>query len=73
MMNFTSAAGATSTVILLASRETMTLSLVALEYVAVSPSLYEEANIMGIFMMTFTTVLVLLARWRGLKMSVRHG
>ena len=64
---------ATSTVILLASRETMTLSLVALEYVAVSPSLYEEANIMGIFMMTFTTVLVLLARWRGLKMSVRHG
>jgi len=70
MINFVSAAGATSSVVLIASRETMTLSLVALDYA--TGGLLEEASAVSVIIMTFTTILVFLARWRGLKLGVQH-
>ena len=70
MINFVSAAGATSSVVLLASRETMTLSLVALDYA--TGDYLEEAAIVSVIITLFTTVLVFAARWRGLRMSVHH-
>ena len=70
MINFVSAAGATSSVVLLASRETMTLSLVALDYA--TGDYLEEAAIVSVIITLFTTVLVFAARWRGLRMSVQH-
>jgi iron(III) transport system permease protein len=70
MMNFVSAAGATSSVVLLAGRDTMTLSLVALDY-AVGDYL-EEASIVSVIIMFFTTAIVFVARWRGMRMSVHH-
>jgi iron(III) transport system permease protein len=70
MINFVSAAGATSSVVLLASRSTMTLSLVALDYA--TGDYLEEASAVSIIIMAFTTILVFLARWRGLRMSVHH-
>ncbi len=69
-LNFVSAAGATSTVILLASRESLTLSVLALEYAAFG--YLEEANIVGLFVMSFTTVIVVIARYFGLRLGVRH-
>ncbi len=70
MINFVSAAGATASVVLLAGRDTLTLSLVALDYA--TGDYLEEASAVSIIIMTFTTVLVFIARWRGLKMSVHH-
>ena len=70
MINFVSAAGATASVVLLAGRDTQTLSLVALDYA--TGDYLEEASAVSIIIMTFTTVLVFIARWRGLKMSVHH-
>ena len=70
MINFVSAAGATSSVVLLAGRETMTLSLVALDYA--TGDYLEEASIVSLIITFFTTVLVFVARWRGLRMSVHH-
>jgi len=49
VMNFVSAAGATSSIILLASRDTMTLSLMALELSSVAVSNREAASIISIF------------------------
>ena len=69
-LNFVSAAGATSTVILLASRESLTLSVLALEYAAFG--YLEEANIVGLFVMGFTTFIVVIARYFGLRLGVRH-
>ena len=70
MINFVGAAGATASVVLLAGRDTLTLSLVALDYA--TGDYLEEASAVSIIIMTFTTVLVFIARWRGLKMSVHH-
>jgi hypothetical protein len=48
----------------------MTLSLVALDYA--TGGLLEEASAVSVIIMTFTTILVFLARWRGLKLGVQH-
>ena len=72
VMNFVSAAGATSSIILLASGDTMTLSLMALELSSVAISNREAASIISIFIILFTLTGALLLRFFGRRLGVRH-
>jgi len=72
VMNFVSAAGATGSIILLASRDTMTLSLMALELSSVGVSNREAASIISIFIIAITVTGALIVRYFGLGMGVRH-
>ncbi len=72
VMNFVSAAGATSSIILLASRDTMTLSLMALELSSAAVSNREAASIISIFIVAFTMTGALLVRYLGRRFGVRH-
>jgi iron(III) transport system permease protein len=72
VMNFVSAAGATSSIILLASRDTITLSLMALELSSLSVSNREAASIISIFIILFTVTGALAVRYFGRRLGVRH-
>jgi iron(III) transport system permease protein len=72
VMNFVSAAGATGSIILLASRDTMTLSLMALELSTVGVSNREAASIISIFIIAITIVGALIVRFFALRLGVRH-
>jgi ABC-type Fe3+ transport system permease subunit len=71
-MNFVSAAGATGSIILLASRDTMTLSLMALELSSIAVSNREAASIISIFIIALTVIGALIVRYFGLRLGVRH-
>lgn len=70
VINFVLAAGATSNIILLASRDTMTLSLMALEAVAVGNR--EDASIVGIFVTAITMAGAFMVRRVGLQFGINH-
>jgi len=70
--SFVHAAGATSSIILLASRQTMTLSLMALELSSISVSNREAASIISIFIIGLTVTGAVIVRYFGLRMGVRH-
>jgi iron(III) transport system permease protein len=72
VMNFVSAAGATSSIILLASRDTMTLSLMALELSSIAISNREAASIISIFIIAITVTGALVVRYFGLRLGIRH-
>jgi iron(III) transport system permease protein len=72
VMNFVSAAGATSSIILLASRDTMTLSLMALELSTTTVNNREAASIISIFIIALTVTGALIVRYFGLRLGVRH-
>ncbi|HLN87652.1 MAG TPA: ABC transporter permease subunit [Candidatus Limnocylindrales bacterium] len=72
VMNFVAASGATSSIILLASRDTMTLSLMALEMSSTAVSNREAASIISIFIIAFTVTGALLVRYFGRRLGVRH-
>lgn len=72
VMNFVSAAGATSSIILLASRDTVTLSLMALELSSTAVNNREAASIISIFIIAFTMTGALLIRYFGRNLGVRH-
>jgi iron(III) transport system permease protein len=72
VMNFVSAAGATSSIILLASRDTMTLSLMALELSSIAVSNREAASIISVFIIALTMAGAILVRYFGLRLGVRH-
>ncbi len=72
VMNFVSAAGATGSIILLASRNTMTLSLMALELSSIAVSNREAASIISIFIIALTVTGALIVRYFGLRLGVRH-
>jgi iron(III) transport system permease protein len=72
VMNFVSAAGATGSIILLASRDTMTLSLMALELSSIAVSNREAASIISIFIIAMTVAGALVVRYFGLRLGVRH-
>jgi iron(III) transport system permease protein len=71
VMNFVNAAGATSSIILLASRDTMTLSLMALELSSVAVSNREAASIISIFIIVLTVAGALLVRALGRGLGLR--
>lgn len=72
VMNFVSAAGATGSIVLLASRNTMTLSLMALELSSIAVSNREAASIVSIFIIAITMVGALIVRMLGRRVGVRH-
>ena len=72
VLNFTSAAGTTAPIILLASRETMTLSLLALEFASPGINNREAASIISIFIIVITIAGALIVRTLGLRLAVRH-
>jgi len=73
VMNFVNAAGATRSIILLAYRDTMTLSLMALELSSVAVSNREAASIISIFIIVLTVAGALLVRALGRGLGLRHG
>ena len=72
VMNFVTASGATSSIILLASRDTMTLSLMALELSSNAVGNREAASIVSIFIIGFTVSGALLVRYFGRRFGVHH-
>ena len=72
MLNFVNAAGMTSAIILLASRETTTLSLLTLELAGGAGARVEEAGILSLLIMVMTLAVALPLRTKALKMGVRH-
>jgi iron(III) transport system permease protein len=73
VMNFVNAAGAASSIILLASRDTMTLSLMALELSSPAISNREAASIISIFIIILTLSGALLVRYFGRRIGIHHG
>ncbi len=72
ILNFVIAAGSTGSIILLASRDTITLSLLALEYMTTSTgSAREVAGIISLFIVAMTAGLALVARWAGFQVGIK--
>ena len=69
-LNFVIAANTTSSIILLAARDTVTLSILALEYTALG--FRESASVISLLIMTLTLGVALVARAFGLRLGVRH-
>ena len=73
VMNFTAAATATSSVILLASRDTWTLSILALIQAGQGGEGREVASIISIFIVIISVAGALVVRTIGLRFGVRHS
>jgi iron(III) transport system permease protein len=73
MMHFVITAQATSQIVLLATRDTITLSLLSLEFATGGTSQREEAGIIGLIMVLMTVGVALVARRFGLNVGVRHA
>ena len=71
-MNFVIAAGTTSSITLLASRETITLSILVLQYAMPGVGLREAASAVNIVILVITLGIALTARLLGLPLGVRH-
>jgi len=71
-INFTIAAGTTSPIILIASRDTITLSLLALEYSVPGVNREEAAGIISLFIIAMTVGGALVVRYFGLRLAVSH-
>ena len=72
VMNFVQAASATSSIVLLASRDTLTLSLLALEFIGGGVDRREEAGIISLVIIVMTVGVAVVARRFGLDLGVRH-
>jgi len=70
--NFVLAAGATSSIILLAGRGTVTLSLLALEFAGADVGQWEEASITGLFIVALTVIMATVARIFGQRFGIQH-
>jgi iron(III) transport system permease protein len=73
MMHFVIAAQATSHIVLLATRDTITLSLLALEFASGGTTQREEAGIIGLIIVAMTVSVALVARAFGSRLGVRHA
>lgn len=72
MINFALAATATSSIILIASRDIMTLSILALEYSSPGIGLREEAGIVSLIITLLTVGVAVVARHFGLKVGIHR-
>ena len=72
LFNFNSAANTTASIILIASRETNTLSLLILEWLMPMTGLREPAAVVQIILGMITLVTLVLARHFGLKLGIAH-
>ena len=59
-------------IILLASRDTVTLSILALEAASPDVGQWERASVVSVILMAMTVSLALIARKFGLQWGVRH-
>jgi iron(III) transport system permease protein len=73
VLNFVIAAGATASIILLASRDTITLSILALEKMTDTGRDLEGAGIVSLFIVGMTVVVAIIARRFGLGLGVSHN
>ena len=71
-LHFVIAAGTTSHIVLLASRDTTTLSLLALQYSSPDIALWEEASVVSLIIIGMTLGVALIARTFGLRLSLQH-
>ena len=71
-LNFVTAANTTSSIILLASRDVLTMSILALELASPGIGAREQAGIVSLILMLLTVGVALIARWFGLRLGVRH-
>jgi iron(III) transport system permease protein len=71
-LHFVVTAQSTSYVVMLASKETKTLSLLALEFASGGTTMREEAGIIGLFIVVMTLGVALIARALGMKVGIRH-
>ena len=72
LLNFNVAAGTTASIILLASRETITVSILILEWLLPGTGLREGAAVAQIILGGITLLTALAARHFGLKLGVHH-
>jgi iron(III) transport system permease protein len=72
MMHFVIAAQTTSHIVLLATRDTITLSLLALEFASGGTTQREEAGIIGLVIVLMTVGVALVARRFGMNLGVQH-
>lgn len=73
VLNFTIASSTTASIILLASRDTTTLSILALNKITPSASTsVEQAGIISLFIIGMTVVVAMVARRFGLRQGVSH-
>ena len=71
-LNFVSAASTTSSIILIASRDTITLSILGLQWGEIEGGQIEAAAIVSIIIMGLTLGLALIARSFGLRIGIRQ-
>ena len=69
-LNFVSAASATSSIILLASRQTRTLSILSLQWASSLESRREEAAVVSLVIMALTLGVAMVARQYGVRVGV---
>lgn len=72
MLNFIAAASTTSSIILLASRDTLTLSIIGLEWASPELGRVEAAGIVSLVIMLYTLVLALIGRAYAMKIGLRQ-
>ena len=72
LLNFVSAAGVTSSIILLASRDTKTLSILTLELASGGSARLEAAGIISLIIMMISMGIALPLRAWALRMGIRH-
>lgn len=72
VLNFVSAAGITSSIVLLASRDSMTLSLLALQLSTALADQREAANVVSIFIIVLTVGIAVPLRAMGLRIGISH-
>ncbi|MCH7482627.1 MAG: hypothetical protein IIC31_07345, partial [Chloroflexi bacterium] len=65
-------AGTTSSIILLAARETITASILVLEWLMPGARLREEAAVVQIILGAITLIAAFVARRYGITVGVRH-
>ena len=73
LLNFNIAAGTTASIILLASRDTITMSLLILEWLLPGTGLRESAAVAQIILGGITLFTALAARHFGLRLGVHHS
>jgi iron(III) transport system permease protein len=73
MMHFVITAQTTAHIVLLATRDTITLSLLALEFASGGTTQREEAGIIGLIIVLMTVTVALLARRFGSRVGLRQS
>ena len=71
-LNFIMAANTTSSIILLASRDTLTLSILALEFGTGGVASREQAGVVSLVIIAMSLTMGLIARTWGLRLGIRH-